>query len=116
MGNWWLDEEPWPGPKQEEPRIQWVYTSGRKTSSFRVNFLDTDLGSWDPAPALKGLRERLNAPFEDLSESFVRLGEAFGIPPEEAFPPTPEQLLARKRRNVQHGPYGGGFDRRGRKF
>lgn len=116
MGNWWLDEEPWPSPKQEEPRIHWVYTGSRKASAFRVNFINTDLEGWDPAPGLKKLRERLNAAFENLPNAFINLGEAFDLPPQEDFPPTIEQLLARKKRNKQHGPYRGGFDRRGRKF
>ena len=96
MGNWWFDEEPWPGPKEQPPVTLEDYKRvfvhiGRAFGKIMVECSD------------------------NLHTTFDSLVKAYDPKPIATPPTTREELLERKKQN-KHGPYGGGFDRRGRKF
>lgn len=103
MGNWWIDEEPWPGPKERPPF---------DLSEFRDAFRTISLSFGRGFGKLAASFEAMGASMHDSLAEELKAYK----PTSHAGPPrTREELLERKK-NLQHGPYAGGFDRRGRKF
>lgn len=105
MGDWWIDEQPWPGPKEQAPT-----SLGDFARAFRSIGMTYSRAFGKFAAQLSAYSDHNRESLEELLKDFKPK------PPSVPFiPPTPEELIKRKQQ-ARHGPYGGGFDRRGRKF
>lgn len=101
MGNWWQDEEPYPGPKVAPSTSFSTWKETLHNLALGVNYTFVGKGSFQGS-------------MHEFSEKMGDIGILVNVPSPK-IPTTREQLLERKK-NLTHGPYVGGYDRRGRKY
>lgn len=125
MGDWWIDDAPYPGPKRE---LAWPEAlEGLKTffnaaaQDFNRQFLAVGRAFGKSAALAEALKEQQVHVVSGPSLGYMVIDELkeknnsfFGVELQQGHPSIVPKI--RPITNKKHGPYGGGFDRRGRKF